>query len=210
MSNPTVNNLLVVDLETTGPNPIRHDVVAVGMVPFTDPQRATVYYVRPSAPQWSAYAQLHFQKYRRIWQKEALPPAEACAAIERWIEDEFGGHAVTPIGHNIGFDVGFLRKLAFLAGKDEIDLVSHRALDTHTMLWLLYMRGDLPESALTSDGAFGHFGIEIPEMHRHTAFADVLATRELAIHLLQAIQLKDAALQDQTTEFQQARQQRAP
>jgi DNA polymerase-3 subunit epsilon len=205
MSNRKVNNLLVVDLETTGANPIRHDVVAVGMVPFTAPERAALWYVQPPHPHWSAYARTNFEKYRRTWLKEALPPVKACAAIEHWIGEQFNGSAVTPLGHNIGFDVGFLRKLAFLAGKDEIDLISHRALDTHTMLWLLHMRGDLPESALTSDGAFSHFGIQIDERRRHTALGDALATRQLAIHLLQAMELKGYSLTDQSCDIPQAR-----
>jgi hypothetical protein len=105
-----------------------------------------------------------------------LPPKEACAVIESWISNEFGGNTITPIGHNVGFDIGFLRKLAFLSDKDEIDLISRRAIDTHTMLYLLYARGDLPRSALSSDGAFAHFGIDIEVKSRHTALIPLPTT----------------------------------
>ncbi|NBC12846.1 MAG: hypothetical protein GVY09_05785 [Gammaproteobacteria bacterium] len=187
MSHQANQNLLVIDLETTGANPIRHDVVAVGLVPFDEPQHATVVYVRPPNPRWTSYAQANFQKFADVWQDSALPPSQACAEIERWIATEYSGGTVTPIAHNVGFDVGFLRKLAFLAGKDEVDYVSRRAVDTHTLLYTLYARGDLPRAALSSDGAFAHFGIKIAERHRHTALGDALATRELAIRLFQAL-----------------------
>lgn len=72
--------------------------------------------------------------------------------------------------------MAFLRELAFLAGKDEVDYVSRRAVDTHTLLYTLYARGDLPRAALRSDGAFAHFGVKDAEQHRHTALGDALAT----------------------------------
>lgn len=196
MSHQMSQNLLVIDLETTGANPIRHDVLAVGLVPFFNPERATVVYVRPPNPIWSSYAQANFQKFADTWQSAAVHPSRACAEIECWIAKEFSGNAVTPIAHNVGFDVGFLRKLAFLAGKDEIDHISRRAIDTHTLLYVLYAQGDLPRSALSSDGAFSHFGIEIEEEHRHTALGDALATRELAIKLFEALNLPILTLEE--------------
>ena len=83
------------------------------------------------------------------------------------------------VGHNIGFDLGFLKQLAFLSGKDELTGASHRVLDTYTMLFLLHEKGLIPSSALTSDGAFRYFGIRISETQRHTALGDALATRDL-------------------------------
>jgi DNA polymerase III epsilon subunit-like protein len=189
-------DLLVIDLETTGANPIRHDVLAVGLVPFFKPECATVVYVRPTNPIWSSYAQANFQKFADTWRSAALCPSRACAEIERWIAKQFSGNSVTPIAHNVGFDVGFLRKLAFLAGKDEIDYVSRRAIDTHTLLYILHARGDLPRSALSSDGAFAHFGIEVEEQHRHTALGDALATRELAIKLFEALSMPIMLLEE--------------
>lgn len=184
MLNLLERNLLVIDLETTGPNPIRHDVLAVGLVPLHDATRGAVVYVRPTEPRWSPFAIANFKKFSIDWEEQAIDPVAACEAIESYLRREFVGAEVTPIGHNIGFDVAFLRKLAFTGGRDELQLLSRRALDTHTMLYLLHLQGRVPAGALTSDGAFEHFGIQVTEEARHTALGDARATRELVIRLL--------------------------
>ncbi len=121
----STQNLVVVDLETTGTNPFFHDVLAVGLVPLMQPAPPRVVYVRLEQPHWGRYAKVNFEKFGNgifaaIWESQAVPPAAACEAIEQYLEEVFHGEEVTPIGHNVGFDVAFLRKLAFLAGKDEL------------------------------------------------------------------------------------------
>lgn len=185
MINLRDNSLLVVDLETSGINPFRHDVLAVGLVPLLERVAPAVIYVRPNEIQWSNYARRNFDKYVADWEAGAMPPSNACEAIERYLAQAFPGKQVTPVGHNIGFDVAFLRKLAFLGGRDELATISHRAVDTHTMLYLLFLKGRVPSSALSSEGAFYHFGIEVPEAARHTAIGDALATRELVLRLFE-------------------------
>lgn len=187
MLNLLTQNLLVIDLETTGTNPFRHDVLSVGLVPLKESDPPCVVYVRPTEIQWTQFAKANFERFAATWESNALPPAAACGAIERYLAKVFRGEAVTAIGHNVGFDVAFLRKLAFLAGKNELDAISHRALDTHTMLYLLFLKGRVPSSALSSDGAFRHFGIRVSEIARHTALGDALATRELVLRLLELL-----------------------
>ena len=92
---------------------------------------------------------------------------------------------LTVVGHNVGFDVAFLRQLAFQAGLNEVPLISHRVIDTHTMLYLLHLSGVIPEDALSSDGAFRHFEIGPQAFARHTALGDALATRELFMRVLE-------------------------
>jgi len=187
MTNVTNHGLLVIDVETSGLNPFRHDVLAVGLVPVTRDIPPTVVYVRPSRIQWDDYAQRNFNRYAAQWEAGALPPSEACDAIERYLANAFPGRRVTPVGHNIGFDVAFLRKLAFLGGRDELAGLSHRAVDTHTLLYVLVLKGRLPAEALTSDGAFKHFGIKVEDSLRHTAIGDATATRELVLRLLELL-----------------------
>lgn len=180
-------DLVVIDVETSGINPFRHDVLAVGLAPLNNALPSCVVYIRPETIEWSPFARQNFDKYSSDWQALAVTPAEACDSIEKYLAETFSGRNVTPIGHNIGFDVSFLRRLAFLGGRDQLAGLSHRAIDTHTLLYLLALQGKAPESATNSDGAFKHFGINIEENARHTALGDAKATRELLLRLLDAI-----------------------
>jgi DNA polymerase-3 subunit epsilon len=144
-------------------------------------------YVRPKEIIWNDFGKKNFEKFASEWEANALPPAEACNVIEEYLAHAFPGGSATPVGHNIGFDVAFLRQLAFLGGRDQLAVLSHRAIDTHTLLYLLYLENKVPAEALTSDGAFKHFGIKVAEELRHTALGDALATRELFRGILEML-----------------------
>jgi DNA polymerase III subunit epsilon len=153
-------------------------------VPLVDGSPEHISYVRYQEIEWSDGAEASFAKYRREWSANALSPAVACDMLEGYLTTTFLGREVTPIGHNVGFDRAFLARLAFKGGKPSIRSLSHRAVDTHTILWLLHNQGRLPSTALTSSGAFEHFAIEVPEAVRHTALGDARATRQLVLRLL--------------------------
>jgi DNA polymerase III subunit epsilon len=184
--NLSQRNLFVVDLETTGTSPFFHDVLAVGIVPLNSKIPGKVFYTRvDEGCLWTPFARANFEKFSAPWHRNAQSPETVCSDIEHYLSESCSGPA-TAIGHNVGFDIAFLRKLAFRAGRSDLAGFSHRALDTHTMLYLLYLKGLLPSSALTSDGAFQHFRISVPENARHTALADALATRDLVLRLFES------------------------
>lgn len=189
MINLRDSSLVVIDVETSGVNPFRNEILAVGLVPLLDNAPPLEVYIRPNAIEWSAYARENFQKYAAKWETCAVTPPIACDAIEKYVLNNFSSNQVTPIGHNIGFDISFLKKLAFLGGRDELAVLSHRAIDTHTMLYVLYLQDKLPQSALSSDGAFRYFGIRVADSARHTAIGDALATRELMLRLLDLLEV---------------------
>lgn len=179
-------DLVVVDLETSGVNPFRHDVLAVALVPLSVEASPQVFYVRPDTIEWSEYARRNFEKYSSEWEVSAIAPEAACDAIEAYLASTFGGRNVTPVGHNVGFDVAFLRRLAFLGGREQLAGLSHRAVDTHTLLYTLALQGLIPNEAVTSDGAFKHFGVKVDDKSRHTALGDAQATKELVSKLFDA------------------------
>src|SRR6266851_10253301 len=171
--------LLVVDLETSGVNPLRHRVVAAAAVPFDDDAPPLELYIKHDNIEWNDYARSQFDKYAARWTANAVTPRDACDLLESYLELHYPQQKVTLIGHNIGFDVAFLRQLAFYGGRDELRGIYHRAVDTHTLLYVLFKQGRIPESALTSDGAFKFFNIQVEETKRHTALDDALATKLL-------------------------------
>jgi len=177
-------DLVVVDVETTGTNPFQHQIVSLAMVPLDPNKPPLEVFIATKDPVWHETAARFFEPTRRQWEAEAVQPDEACRVVHEYLAKQYG-RTVTPVGHNIGFDVAFLRQLAYRGGLDELPLMSHRALDTHTLLYWSYMRGLVPKKAVTSSGAFEHFGIELSDQRRHTAIGDALATRDLILKLLE-------------------------
>jgi DNA polymerase III epsilon subunit-like protein len=187
-------NLLVLDLETSGVNPFVNEVLAVGLAPARRPDLARTIYVRPPGEiTFNEYARRNFEKFSKEWESKAVSPAEACSQIEDYVRDVMPEHRATLVGHNVGFDQAFLRKLAFQGGREQLAGISHRAIDTHTVLYLLHAEHLLPSAALSSDGAFRHFNIRVEDNSRHTAQADALATRELFGKALELLSTRRAA-----------------
>lgn len=187
---PNTGNLFVIDVETTGPNPVVHDPLAIALVPLGNESGVPfVANVVTPGPVWTDYAAENFKKFRDEWAASKRPAEQVAVALERYLSERLAGGAATLIGHNVGFDMAFLRKLAALAGRTDIAGISHRAIDTHTLLYVGWLAGKLPESVLSSDGAFEYLHIPFPAEKRHTALHDALATRELFLRLLDVLSI---------------------
>lgn len=143
--------------------------------------------------------------------------AEAHAALGR----EGAPPRPVVVGHNVGFDTAFLRRLfrhAFeeatairfeqlkpstevhpelaraLAAEAEAFAAEHftlpkefdyRTVDTFSLLAGAAVAGRVPWAAVGSlDHALDHFGIQVPEHRRHTAFGDAWGTRLVLERLL--------------------------
>lgn len=171
--------LVVVDVETTGIDPFVHKVISLALVPLHPERQALSIFVRYDEELvWSRAAKAFFERDVRTWEAEAVRPLEAIRRIEKFGK-AIGPQPITLIGHNIGFDVAFLKQLAHGAGYSELPFVSHRMVDTHSILYCLYLQGRIPRDALSSSGAFEYFGISPPPEQRHTALGDAMATRLL-------------------------------
>ncbi len=173
------SNLVAVDVETSGLNPFNHQLLAVGLSPFGSSVAPTTIYVRHDNIVWSPQASRFFERYKADWEREAVESASAIRRIEAFFAKVSANRPAQLVGHNIAFDLSFLKQLASQGGKDELAGVSHRTLDTHTMLYLLNQLDLIPSAAMTSDGALKYFGVVVDDSKRHTALGDAIATRQL-------------------------------
>jgi len=178
------HNLIVVDVETTGPNPFVHDLLSVAFVPVLTPERPLSVHVRSTELSWTDFARTNFSKFDQEWNQLAVSPQDALQRIEAYLDDVLPNDVATLVGQNVGFDLSFLRKLAFLCGRIQVPRISHRAIDTHTLLYLASLQQALPFNAVSSDAAFEFLGVSPPAHHRHTALGDALATRLLFLRLM--------------------------
>lgn len=94
---------------------------------------------------------------------------------------DFIGNSVL-VGHNIGFDLGFINpKLK----KNCRIQIKNRTLDTIALAEALH----IPVKSYSLDSLLAYYGIEAGE--RHTAIGDALLTAQLFTHLLTALREKN-------------------
>ncbi|MCR4317602.1 MAG: 3'-5' exonuclease [Planctomycetes bacterium] len=176
-----------IDCETGGLDPEKHSLLSVGIVlalpegfqKFEIGIRHAEYYVQADALKVNGINLIEHEK-------SSVPPK---AAVEKIIEF-CSAHLLTDdrwliCGHNIHFDVGFLKPFFHSVGVDFEKYFSHRMIDTSSILRFLYFAGVLDADVSSSNKAFDHFKIEVEG--RHTALGDALATCELFLKLTEVV-----------------------
>lgn len=98
-----------VDVETSGPAPGRYSLLAIGACLVDDPGRSFYVELQPAgeavAPEAMAVHSLDLETLRR----EGLPPTEAMARFESWLQSEISPPALPVfVGFNAAFDWMFV------------------------------------------------------------------------------------------------------
>ena len=177
-----INTVITLDTETGGLDPFHHSILSIGLV-SGDGEHMDEFYVLESElvtdPRAMAVNRIDLDHVR----DQGLSPEDACLRLEAFAQKVCPDGGVIA-GHNVAFDIAFLRRLYRLADRPIPGLFCHRTLDTHTLLWSLGMAGFIPTNVRGSDAAFKYFDIEPPEALRHTALGDAVATRKLLAALM--------------------------
>lgn len=183
--------VLVIDTETGGLNPEVHSILSVGAVVWEDGQlgkELEVFIVEPQLivdPEALAKNRIDIVKHC----EKALAPVDAMNCLWDFLEQNYpelkSGKQVTLVGHNVSFDVSFLKRLCRLADVRFRDLFSHRTIDTASVLRFLMLANKIALTSAGSDEAFKFFGIPIDPNHRHTALGDARATAHLLTCLIE-------------------------
>lgn len=181
---------LVVDTETAGLDPLEHSILSVAAVAWERRRivdEVEVFVAEPRIvfqPEAMAVNRLDLDWVR----KHGRNPEEAVAGLEKFVRQHFpeagSGDKVPLVGHNLHFDVGFLKRLYRLAGADYEAVFSHRVIDTMSVLRFFILGGKLPPNVSGSSAAFAHFAVPTDEHTRHTALGDARATALLLDRLL--------------------------
>ena len=179
--------LVVIDTETGGPSANDHSILSIALVIWHGEMQPPVFERLICegdlivTPEGMANNRIDLPTLG----KEGLSPPEAIEQLESFIrEHHTRDERATLAGHNVGFDIAFLKRLYRLAGRDYGRTFSHRSFDTVSVLRYLRLTGllDLPDES--SDTAFAHFGIQPASDRRHEAAADVVATANLISQLV--------------------------
>ena len=119
---------------------------------------------------------------------QSLSVGNALHELELFIKTHFPFDTKVIIGgHNVHFDVGFLKRLYSLAGSEVgfHNVFSHRLVDTASILWFMYINGVLNKPITSLGDALDHFGIINP--HQHNALEDAKSTAKLFHELVQTL-----------------------
>lgn len=176
-----MTRLLVLDTETGGLDPETDALLSVGLVDWQDGDVLRQAEIMVDAeglacdPKALAVNNIDLDvhhAYSVSRQEAARCIREFCRPMGRpWLT-----------GHNIQFDIGFVRRL--FTREELRRTFSHRVLDTMQVLAYLGHCGRIPDGIGKLDQAIEHFGIDVPTGRRHTALADALATASLYTELL--------------------------
>lgn len=169
--------LAFVDCETTGLDPVRHELIEVAAI-RVHPQTLVVesevaIKVRPERIEDADPEALRINGYSEEAWADAVSLDEAMAQLAPVL----GGAMLA--GHNVAFDRGFLDAAWKRVGHRPENL-DHHLLDTATLAWPLLSSGMLDSVSLTP--VCKHLGIERGE--EHWALDDARASLEVARRLL--------------------------
>ncbi len=169
---------LVIDTETGGINDRKHSILSIAGVLWElnkEPLPLFNFYVREPEVIITEDAFNVNGITKKIIKQQGIKPSFAVKVI-RFALEVFDKKPVRLIGHNIGFDVGFLKRLYnFTDFKYEEDFSKH-VIDTSSILSFFMLGNHLPEKSPCSDLLFKYCKVEIPKFDRHTAKGDAIAT----------------------------------
>lgn len=182
------DKILFIDTETGGLNPSQHSLLSIALVVWQEYEIIdTIEILINDGVLYTTEKALKINGIDLVEHvKLAKSPIEAIQEFNSFLLLHFkSDEKITLAGHNINFDVNFLRHFLTLNNYSSSNWFSHRYVDTSTILYYLYLSGKINQKAISSKQAFELFGIKV--VGRHTALGDAMATAKLFTVLLKLI-----------------------
>lgn len=184
----TLKNLVSFDIETSGPNLFQNELLSISLVPFNDSIPSLNLYLSHDLEKiaWGGKGKEFFSKYELDYHKNKINLNQFISKFEDYININFTNEIVL-VGHNPGFDYFFLKKVFHKGNKDLPQNISHRLMDTHSILLFLNLQGKIEDKFLSSEKAFKLVDKAIVDSikTRHTSQTDALLTMNLMKFLLE-------------------------
>lgn len=178
------NRILFIDTETGGIEPTENSLFSIGMVVWENGN--TIFekeiYIRDIIYKTTAQALIINNIDISQIEKNGLDKQDVIKELKKIKEEYFNNFSMTVAGHNVAFDVSFLKQMYKESGFNFLEDFSHRTIDTSSILQYLFFARKLEENISSSDRAFEYFNIEVEK--RHTALDDCRATVRLFNELI--------------------------
>lgn len=181
--------LLFIDTETGGLNPEIHSLLSLALAAWDSNSglidTCEIYFNHDKYSITNKATEINKINESNIsYMDNFISPDHAIKEIEWFCKKNFlEPNSIVIAGHNVAFDISFLKKLYSNQRSNYNARFSHRFVDTHSIMYYLQMVNRLPEYLkLDSSNAFDYFGLHVK--NRHTALGDALATVKLFEALL--------------------------
>ncbi|SRR5260221_12110259 len=182
------DRILFIDTETGGLDPLKNSLLSVAFVVWQEFKiiGTKEIFINDGILNVTSESfeinKIDLKKHKKI----SFNPQDAIKELDNFLNQHFNkDEKITLGGHNINFDVNFLKHFLVSNSYNFSHRFSHRYVDTSTILYYLYLSGKLKQKAISSQEAFDLFGIQVNK--RHSALADAIATTDLFTTLLRII-----------------------
>jgi DNA polymerase III epsilon subunit-like protein len=183
-----MKRMLVIDTETGGFDPAQNAIITLGAVIFNDGPEATFHemiydptgYLDPEALEVNGYTEEEIGRF-------GLGPLAAVTRFEQFLlKNEMYGK-ITLAGHNLAFDVGFLKRLYWLAGMTYEDRFHYGGLCTKSAALVFEAAGRIsPASSSLVDVAPA---MGVAPLKAHNALADALMAAKVLKRMIDSIRV---------------------
>ncbi|MGL4653851.1 3'-5' exonuclease [Cetobacterium sp.] len=172
--------IVFLDTETGGLNPLINSLLSIGLVIWEDGEiklkkeffvKEDEYNVTPEAMRVN---NINLEDLR----KKGNEKSEIKKEIIKIIKENFNEKAILA-GHNISFDISFLKQI--FNEKEFLEIFSYRSIDTASILKYISIKKNLSLNSL--DDAIKYYNLKIEK--RHTALDDAVVTAEIFTKLLE-------------------------
>ena len=191
MKNKTGSLFLFIDTETGGIIPTKHSLLQIGLA-IWDCNNGIVdkieLYIKSKKYVVTKKAQQINKFNEKEHNQKAEPPKIVISKMMEFLRKYFCNEEAIPIiGHNVQFDVSFLKEFFRKNNRSFDRYFSHRYIDTYSLYKSMVLAGRLDDINSSTD-AFRLFNIKVDE--RHKALDDCIATVQLYETLLHIIREK--------------------
>lgn len=189
MKNFSSERFAFIDTETGGVIPGKHTLLSIGIVIWDFSEGIIAqkeFYIKSKRYIVTKEAKKINKFDRDNHNKFAEEPNIVIEKILSFLYDYFPQDAFIPLaGHNVQFDINFLKVFFKKQNRSYNQYFSHRAIDTYSVYKTLTLTNLITENINSSHDAFSYFNIKVAQ--RHNALSDCIATVELYEKMLQLI-----------------------
>lgn len=175
-----LEDIVIIDVETSGPDVFENDLLSVYMTSVSGNRSIELFLKFDENIRWGSIGKRYFNKYKDLWEEKAEDPRCALERLNQYLESHLSDKVILS-GHNVAFDYYFIKKAAKKYNVKLSDKLSHRLIDTHSIIAMKVMQGVMPQYSLKPNGAADYFGIKTT--NRHSAKHDALLSKEILTRL---------------------------